>query len=138
MTSLARRLVAVAISASALTMILASDLALGAQEPRSGSQADSKTKTNTSKRAFDPARRVPRYFGQLGLTGDQRESIYKVQGKQMPKIEALEKQIEEVRGHMIQECEAVLTPAQKQMLGEHRAAGAESRSRKSAPAKSQL
>jgi Spy/CpxP family protein refolding chaperone len=137
MTSFARRFVAVAISASALTMILSSALPLGAQEPRSGSQTDSKT-TKTNKRAFDPARRVPRYFGQLGLTGDQRESIYKLQGKHMPKIEALEKQIEEIRGEMMKECETVLTPAQRQMLDQHRTAGAESRSRKSAPAKSQL
>jgi hypothetical protein len=137
MPSFTRRFVAVAISASALTMILSGALPLGAQEPRRGSQTDSKT-TKTNKRAIDSARRVPRYFGQLGLTADQRESIYKVQGKHMPKIEALEKQIEEIRGEMMKECEMVLTPAQKQMLDRQRTAGAESRSRKSAPAKSQL
>ena len=132
-----RRLVAVAVSAAALTMMVASDVPLGAQEPRGGSQADSPTKTKTSKKAFDPARRVPMYFGQLGLTPDQRESIYKVQGKHIPKIEALEQQIEEIRGQMLKECEAVLTPAQKQMLDQRRASGVESRSKKSAPSKAQ-
>ena len=138
MTLLVRRFVAVAVSAAALTMILSSALTLGAQEPRGGSQTDSPTKTKSSKKGFDPARRVPMYFAQLGLTPDQRESIYKVQGKHMPKIEALEKQIEEIRGQMLTECEAVLTPEQKKILDQRRAAGAESRSRKSSPAKPQL
>ena len=128
-----RRLVAVAVSTAALAMIVASDFPLGAQEPRGGSQADSPTKTKTSKKALDPARRVPAYFGQLGLTPDQRESIYKVQGKHMPKIEALQQQIEEIRGQMLKECEGVLTPAQKQLLEQRRTAGAESRTRKTAP-----
>ena len=135
MTGYVRRLVAVAVGAAALTMIVASDFPLGAQEPRGGSQADSPTKTKTSKKALDPARRVPAYFGQLGLTPDQRESIYKVQGKHIPKIEALEQQIEEIRGQMLKECEGVLTPAQKQLLEQRRTAGAESRSRKTAPAR---
>ena len=135
MTGYVRRLVAVAVGAAALTMIVASDVPLGAQEPRGGSQADSSTKTKTSRRGFDPARRVPMYFGQLGLTPDQRESIYKVQGKHMPKIEALEQQIEEIRGQMLKECEGVLSPAQKQLLEQRRAAGAESRTRKTAPAR---
>jgi Spy/CpxP family protein refolding chaperone len=138
MTRFVRRFVAVAVSAAALTMILSSDLPLGAQEPRGGSQTDSPTKAKTSKKGFDPARRVPMYFGQLGLTDDQRESIYKAQGKHLPKIEALQKQIEEIRGQMLKECEAVLTPAQKQLLEQRRAAGVESRARKNAPAKSQL
>jgi Spy/CpxP family protein refolding chaperone len=137
MTSFVRRSLAVAVSAAALTMIVSSNLPLGAQEPRSGSQADSKTKAKGAKKAFDPARRVPAYFGQLGLSDEQRESIYKVQGKHMPKIDALEKQIEQVRGEMLRECEAVLTPEQKKLLEQRRAAGAESRSRKASPAKPQ-
>ena len=135
MSRLVRRFVAVAVSAAALMMILSSNLPLGAQEPRGGSQTDSPTKAKTYKKAFDRATRVPMYFGQLGLTEDQRASIYKVQGKHMPKIEALEKQIEEVRGQMMKECEAVLTPAQKQLLEQRRAAGVESRARKTTPAK---
>ncbi|HZW29339.1 MAG TPA: hypothetical protein VFF52_01445 [Isosphaeraceae bacterium] len=135
MTRFVRRFVAVAVSTAALTVTLSSDLLLGAQAPKGGSQTDSPTKAKSSRRAFDPARRVPMYFGQLGLTEDQRESIYKVQAKHMPKIEALEKQIEEIRGQMLKECEAVLTSAQKKMLEDRRAAAAESRARKTAPAK---
>jgi len=88
MALLIRRCMTVAVSATAL-MVLCGGLPLIAQEP-SASKTESKTKT--IKRSSDPARRVPRYFGQLGLTAEQRESIYRIQGKQMPKIEALEKQ----------------------------------------------
>ena len=136
MNTFARRSVAVAVSAAALTMILSSSLPLGAQEPRAP-QTESKTKTKTSKKAYDPARRVPAYFGQLALSEDQRESIYKIQGKQMPKIEALQNQIQELREQMVRECEGVLTPAQKQLLEQRRTAGAETRSRRSAAPKSQ-
>src|SRR5438105_15939964 len=130
-----RRFVAVAASAAAMTM-LTSSLPLVAQES-SAPQAGTKTKARTGKRVFDPARRVPAYFGQLGLSDDQRESIYKIQGKTMPKIEALEKQIQDLREQMIRECEGALTPAQKQILDQRRTARAETRSRKSAPAKAQ-
>jgi hypothetical protein len=68
------------------------------------------------------------------LTDEQKESIYAIQGKQMPKIEALEKQIEDLKAQMLHDCEATLTPAQKQMLEQRRAGGAETRSKKSAPA----
>jgi hypothetical protein len=42
-----------------------------------------------AQRAIDPSRRVPRYFGQIGLTTQQRESIYKIQAKEFKKIEDL-------------------------------------------------
>jgi hypothetical protein len=130
-----RRLVAVAASATALTM-LSSSLPLVAQEP-GAVKAETKTKSRTGKRTIDPARRVPMYFGQLGLSDDQRESIYKVQGKHLPRIEALEKQIEQIRDEMLRECEGVLTPAQKQLLEQRRASGAEPRTKRGAAAKSQ-
>ncbi len=133
MSLLIRRFMMVAVSATALLM-LCGGLPLIAQEP-SASKAESKTKT--VKRSSDPTRRVPRYFGQLGLTAEQRESIYQIQGKSMPKIEALEKQIEELRAQMVLDCEATLTTAQKQLLEQRRSGLSETRSRKSAPVKAQ-
>ena len=73
-----RRLVAVAVSAGAMTLLF-SGLPLGAQEPKVP-PSETKTKPAPAKRSFDSARRVPVYFGQLGLTDEQRESIYKIQG----------------------------------------------------------
>ncbi len=116
-----RRLVAVAVSAGAMTLLFSS-LPLGAQEPKVPS-SETKTTPAPAKKTFDPARRVPTYFGQLGLTNEQRESIYKLQGKHMPKIEALEKQIAEIRAQSLTECEGILTASQKQILEQRRESG---------------
>jgi Spy/CpxP family protein refolding chaperone len=78
-------------------------------------------------RKFDPARRVPDYFGQIGLTPDQRETIYKARAPHIARIDELEAQIVEARKAMQQECEAVLTPSQKQLLEERRRAAIENR-----------
>lgn len=135
MNSLLRRAGALAVSAATMTL-LAGGLPLAAQE-HGTTQVE--TKTKTSKRSYDPARRVPSFFGQLGLSDAQKESIYKVQGQHMPRIEALEKQIEDLRTQMLKECESVLTGPQKQMLSERRTKSAESRTKKAsgAPAKPQ-
>jgi hypothetical protein len=132
MRMMVRRLVIVAVSATTLLM-LSGGLPLSAQEPTS-TKSESKVKTKTGRRAFDPTRRVPMYFGQLGLTDEQKESIYAIQAKEMPKIDALEKQVEDLRGQMLRDCEATLTSAQKQLLEQRRTGGSETRSKKSAPA----
>ena len=117
-----RRLVAVAVSAGAMTL-LCSGLPLGAQEPKVPPSSETKTKPAPAKRTFDPVRRVPVYFGQLGLTDEQRESIYKIQAKHFPKIEALEKQIAEIRAQNLTECEGGLTASQKALLEQKRESG---------------
>jgi hypothetical protein len=132
-----RRVAALAISAATMTL-LAGGLPLAAQEPGT-TQVETKTKTKSAKRSYDPTRRVPNLFGQLGLSDAQKESIYKIQGKHMPQIDGLEKQLDDLRVQMVKECESVLTGAQKQMLVERRANAAEARSKKGggAPAKPQ-
>ena len=129
MTPPFRRFVAALTSAAAMTM-LSGGLPLIAQET---GKAQVKT---TAKKAGDPSRRVPNFFAQLRLTEAQRESIYKIQAKHQAKIDALEKQLDELRGQSLKECESVLTDVQKKMLAERRASAAELRSkRKSAGAK---
>jgi hypothetical protein len=118
------------VSASAMT-IFAGGLPLVAQE---SGKARVETKAKAGKRAVDPTRRVPYYFGQLGLTEAQKESIYKIQAKHQPRIDALEKQLEEVRAQSLEECESVLSDAQKKMLAERRANAAESRAKRSGAA----
>jgi hypothetical protein len=137
MNPLLRRATALALSAATMTM-LAGGLPLAAQEAAT-TRVDTKTKTKAAKRSYDPARRVPNLFGQLGLSDVQKESIYKIQGKHMPKIDALEKQLEDVRAQMLTECESVLTGPQKQMLTERRTNATEARTKKAggAPAKPQ-
>jgi Spy/CpxP family protein refolding chaperone len=87
----------------------------------------------TTKPATGPAqkkqiRRVPDYFGQIGLTPEQKTNIYAVLNKRMDKIEALEKQIAAERAEMLTECEAVLNETQKKLLDNLRKAAAEPKS----------
>ena len=108
------------VGASLATALLLAAGTLVAQEstaPRSDAPA--------AKRSFDPSRRVPDYFGQIGLTPEQREAIYKVRARHQAKVDELEKQIDEIQAQMLHECEGVLTESQKQMLIQRRkAAGA--------------
>lgn len=133
MTPAFRSAIAVLLSATAMT-IISGGLPLLAQE---SGKAKADARAKAGKRAVDPSRRVPNYFGQLGLSEAQKESIYKIQAKHQPKIDALEKQIDELRAQSLKECEAVLTDAQKKALAERRAHAAEARAKKNAAAKPQ-
>jgi hypothetical protein len=78
-----------------------------------------KAKSTGKSTPPDPTHRVPPGYSKLGLTDQQREAIYKVQGKYYPQIQALEKQVDALRAKREAECEAVLTPAQKRLLAQH-------------------
>jgi Spy/CpxP family protein refolding chaperone len=105
----------------ALGAVLATlvSIPLVAQEPGSTKEAD----TKAARKGYDAARRVPRFYGQIGLTTEQREKIYAIQAKHMEKIEVLNKQLDELRAKMSAECDAVLTDAQRKLLEQRRAAG---------------
>jgi hypothetical protein len=123
-----RRLAAVLASAAAMTIVSGS-LPLTAQE---AGNAPVQTRARTpGKRVIDVTRRVPPHFGQLGLTTAQKESIYEIRAKHQPKIDALEKQLVELREQTVKDCETVLTDAQKKMLEERRTVAAELRARRS-------
>ena len=127
-----RRAVAMLLGLTA-TMLLGT-MPLTAQESGSAKTAE-KTAPPSKKRTYDPSRRVPDYFGQIGLTPEQKESIYKVRAKHQQKIDELEKQITQIQSQMLTECEALLTDTQRQLL-EHRRRAASSSSKKvSEPAK---
>jgi hypothetical protein len=109
---------AVAIFLGLTATMLPGALPLTAQEPGSTKSA-AKTAPPTTKRTYDPSRRVPDYFGQIGLTPEQKESIYKIRAKHQQKIDELEKQIAQIHAQMLSESEALLTDTQRQLL-EHR------------------
>ncbi len=90
--------------------------------PTSAQDAKTTTKSASPKRAFDPARRVPDYFGQIGLTPEQRERIYKIRAKHYEKLRELEKQITALNVQMIKDCEGVLDETQKKLLEARREA----------------
>jgi hypothetical protein len=122
-------------------MFLVGGLPLGAQESKSGKSQDTKSKQSkaddtpskkgrTRSAPPDPTHRVPSGYAKLGLTPQQKEAMYKIQGKYYPRIQALEKQIDELRSKRDSECEAILTPTQKKLLqqqGEQRKAAAAAR-----------
>jgi Spy/CpxP family protein refolding chaperone len=97
---------------------------LPAQEPNMPKAAAPRPEAPPVRRGYDPSRRLPNYYGQIGLTPEQRESIYKILGKHQEKLEAQRKQIAELRSEMMKECESVLTDPQKQLLETRRRAPA--------------
>jgi hypothetical protein len=107
--------------ASLAAVALLGSLPLIAQEPAPAKSAE---KTAPASKKSDPTRRVPSYFGQVGLSTEQRESIYKIRGKHQPRIQELQKQIDSLRAEELRECETVLTDSQKQQLQQFRAAAA--------------
>lgn len=60
--------------------------------------------------------RLPNNYAKLGISEAQRKSIYGIQAKYNEQIDALTKQIEDLRGKRDAEIEAVLTPEQKEKL----------------------
>ena len=61
---------------------------------------------------------LPTYWGQLGLTDAQKQSIYKVNGKYNEDIDKLEAQIKELKAKMSEERTKILTVEQKKRLEE--------------------
>jgi len=62
--------------------------------------------------------RVPSGYSKLGLTDQQKEKLYKIQAEYYPKIQGLEKQVDNLRDKRVQEFESVLTAPQKRLLAE--------------------
>lgn len=105
--------------AGSMTLAMVVSLAWG-QDPKTTSQPDATAAAKAAKRAIDLAKRVPPYFGQVGLTPEQRERIYAIRTVQFEKIAALKAQLEKVTTEMMAESEAVLTAPQKDMLKQRR------------------
>jgi Spy/CpxP family protein refolding chaperone len=60
--------------------------------------------------------RLPAQYGKLGLTDAQKTKVYGVQGKYEDQLDALEKQISDLKAKRDQEVEAVLTADQRKIL----------------------
>jgi hypothetical protein len=86
-----------------------------------------KPRTKGRQAPPDPAHRLPNYFSGLNLTEDQREAIFKIQGKYHPQIQELQKKADDLRERQKSEVEDVLTAAQKRQLTEARKAAADRR-----------
>jgi hypothetical protein len=120
-----------AVGSGLATVALLVTGSLFAQEPGT-TKAPSKSGSAKAKGPRDPSQKVPPYFGQIGITDEQRESIYKIQGRHQAKIDEIEKQIDEIQAQMLAECEGVLTDSQTQILAHRRNAAAEKKKNDSA------
>lgn len=60
--------------------------------------------------------RLPPQYGKLGLTDAQKAKIYSVQGKYEDQLDALEKQINDLKAKRDNEVESALTDDQRKIL----------------------
>jgi len=63
-----------------------------------------------------PRRRLPNYYGQIGISDRQRERIYGLQAEYNSEIEELQAQIDTLKAERDAEIESVLTDVQKRRL----------------------
>ena len=161
MMSLARRSIAVVASAAAMTFLMTGGFPLGAQEsstaksqttkatPATQADAPASTPTNSSATTKptgktappDVTHRVPSGYSKLGLTDQQKEKLYKIQAEYYPKIQGLEKQVDDLRDKREKEFESILTAPQKRLLaeaGQKKKAAAEARKAGKAAAKEKM
>jgi Spy/CpxP family protein refolding chaperone len=59
---------------------------------------------------------LPQNWGKIGLSDDQKQQIYKIQGKYSSDIDKLEAKIRELKGSRDKEMKAVLSTDQKKKL----------------------
>ncbi len=103
----------------AATLILAAfaGLAIGTQGALDLSLAQEKTDA-AKPAARNSFRRLPNYYGQVGLSGAQRDEIYKIQETAGEQITALQAQIDTLEKKRDDDVRAVLTDEQKKKVDE--------------------
>lgn len=88
--------------------------------PAAQSVADEQP-TSVAPKTYPPYRRVPSNFGKVGLSNQQREDIYIIRGRYQTEIAELKARIDELSRKEMDECETVLTEAQRKLLDQFRA-----------------
>lgn len=122
-----RRLVAMVGVAAFVSMPLM------AQEPEGARPAAAAPQKK--KAVYDPTRRVPPYFAQIGLSPEQREQLYKIRAKHQTRLDELRKEIATINDTILSESEAVLSQTQRDLLHQRREAAEVARkSRQAKPA----
>lgn len=95
------------------------------------SESESTTAKSTSKSSVKQPElkgRLPRYFASL-VDRKQRQEVYEIQASYREKVEALEKQLAELRDAEMASMEKVLTATQRKKLSEMRSAAEKSASK---------
>ena len=116
-----------AMSLSAGILFVAVGTSSSGQVPaEKGATPPSKAKADGAAKKSTNNPRVPDYFGQIGLSNEQRDGIYKIRKEHLDKIEALRKQIQEQEESSLHQCEALLTETQQKLLKNLREGGSRS------------
>ena len=105
-------MIAVAGIALALGSQISIDTTIGQEK------AAEKEKAAPAKVAKKPSGRLPQYYGQVGISSEQRQKIYDVQASYGKQIGELQKQIDALTTKRDGEVAAVLTSEQKKKLDE--------------------
>lgn len=92
-------------------------------------KAEKASSPSKKKKTF--RRRVPNYYGQVGISKKQREKIYEIQKEYFNEITALEEKIEELKEKRNGEMYDVLDDSQKKKLDNLREAAAKKRKSRS-------
>jgi hypothetical protein len=101
-----------------MALMLSVTVVTGQEKGKKVEEPPAKEKV-AEKAAFPKGRAkgyLPTYWGQLGLSDGQKQSVYQVQNKYKVEIDALEKQIEAAKAKMSDERLKVLTPEQQKRL----------------------
>lgn len=69
-------------------------------------------------RATKAKGQLPTYWGQLGLSDEQKQKVYKVQSKYRDELDKLDLKVKEIREKMKREQYEVLSPDQQKRLEE--------------------
>ena len=88
-------------------------------------KAEKSSSPSKKKKTF--RRRVPNYYGQIGLAKKQREKIYEIQKGYFDEISALEEKIDALKQKQDTEVYAVLSDPQKIILNQLQKAAAKKR-----------
>ncbi len=94
-------------------------------------QKKSEKSASPSKKKKTFRRRVPNYYGQIGLAKKQREKIYEIQEGYFNEISVFEEKIEELKLKRSTEVYGVLTDQQKKRLNQLLEAAAKKRKSRS-------
>ncbi len=97
------------VGVSVRPVVVAQDSGKAAAKAEKGSDAKGAKKASSGDR-------LPANYAKIGLSDDQKKKIYDVQNKYEAQIDALEKQIADLKAKQKAEVESVLTPEQHKAL----------------------
>jgi hypothetical protein len=95
----------------------------GSEPPKSEATAPKKAAKAAAAKKARP--RLPKHYGQLGLTPAQKDQVYAVQAKYQAEIAELQKKLNEVRALRDKDAAEILSEDQKKHLAELTAAAKE-------------